>query len=104
MSSASDATLSIYKNYLEYEKNPKEGGNELQRVICLYEHALTENPLNADLWFDYLQYVSDHKIPPEDQEKVCYRALRNCSSEVKFWCRYMTFLERRAASKSEITG
>lgn len=99
-----DASLSIYQNYLEFEKRPSEGGNDLFRVKCLYERALTDHPLNASLWRDYIQYLSAYAKVPEDILSVCYRAVRNCPSEGVLWKYYIVELERCNKPKLEITG
>lgn len=89
---------------MEFEKNSKEGGNDQARVICLYERALIDNPLNVDMWTDYLKYISEINLVPEDRHAVCSRALRNCQGEVTFWIMYMNSIERSRKPKSEVTG
>lgn len=71
---------------------------------CLYERALTENPLNASLWSDYIQYLTEFVKIPEDIMLTCYRAIRNCPGEVKFWSHYMILMERSNKSKTDIKG
>ncbi|XKL64324.1 hypothetical protein PGB90_004410 [Kerria lacca] len=100
--SETDASLQLYQTYLDFEKNPKEGGNDPFRVRCLYERALTENPLNASLWSDYIQYLTEFVKIPEDIMLTCYRAIRNCPGEVKFWSHYMILMERSNKSKTDI--
>ena len=42
-----------YRYYIEYERK----GGEPARVTCLFERAITDNPLNTVMWTEYLSYL-----------------------------------------------
>ncbi len=100
----SDASLKYYQKYLEFERSHADDSADKFRVSCLYERALTDNALDANLWDDYIKYLKDVMKVPEDTMLACYRATRNCPGKAEFWCLYMILMERSMKPKTAVTG
>eukprot|EP00005_Dracoamoeba_jomungandri_P000533 CAMPEP_0174253526 /NCGR_PEP_ID=MMETSP0439-20130205/2886_1 /TAXON_ID=0 /ORGANISM="Stereomyxa ramosa, Strain Chinc5" /LENGTH=980 /DNA_ID=CAMNT_0015334585 /DNA_START=11 /DNA_END=2953 /DNA_ORIENTATION=- len=79
--------LEAWKGYISHEET--RGSKE--EVTCLYERALKEFFLVADLWLQYLAYL--HSMVAPDQPLVlvsaCARSVRNCFWSSELWVRYL---------------
>ncbi|XP_050544805.1 squamous cell carcinoma antigen recognized by T-cells 3-like isoform X2 [Daktulosphaira vitifoliae] len=93
---------SSYIKYLNWEKNPKEGGNKLNRVVCLFERAIADLPLEFSLWVDYVNYVAITIKDADTVLNVCKRSVANCSLSVTLWCFYLVQAEAKLCSHEEI--
>ena len=52
-------SLDCYRKYIEFEKK----SNDPARIQNIYERAVADNCLNAELWNDYITYlVTTHLI------------------------------------------
>lgn len=110
------ALFTAWQNYLNYslERATRKGtkaiikkageGSEVTinplEMICLYERAITDLCLHADIWqqaADYLEiYVS------ADQQRLIdtlKRAVRNVTWSSNLWCRYARTVETEAWSE-----
>lgn len=66
--------LGVYQQYLAYEQNPREGGNDPGRVQCLYERVITDHCLESQLWLDYINYaVSTIKLKEVVSMKILFQ-------------------------------
>ena len=87
-----------YQYYIEYER--KE--NNPNRVICLLERAITDNPLDSELWLDYLNYL-DQVVKHKSAILLAYkRAVRNIPWVVEVWCQFMLAQQRHQNDFSNI--
>lgn len=50
---AKPPNVEIYQEYIEYEQK----SNQPARVQCIFERALKDNCLVADLWLQYTKYL-----------------------------------------------
>src|SRR5690606_1599513 len=69
---ATDPSLNSYEQYIQGEmerKNPT-------RVCFIFERAITEHCLHADLWLKYLKYIEQLSLP--HTQTTYARAVRNC--------------------------
>lgn len=81
---------SIYNDYIAQEQKFKSNP---ARIQCLYERAITDSPLDAQLWLDYIDYLTkDLKIPDLIMD-ICERAVRNCSWTLTVWLKYLWAVE-----------
>ncbi|CAH0394818.1 unnamed protein product [Bemisia tabaci] len=96
--------LGVYQQYLAYEQNPREGGNDPGRVQCLYERVITDHCLESQLWLDYINYaVSTIKLK-EVVLKLLQRAVRNCPWCAEIWLIYIKQQERYKEPIDSVTG
>lgn len=79
-----------FKQYIAFEK--KNG--EPVRIQNIYERALVENCLVADLWQSYCKYLDTQIKIGEIVVPVHERAVRNCPWSVQLWISYLKALER----------
>ncbi|GFR93553.1 squamous cell carcinoma antigen recognized by T-cells 3, partial [Elysia marginata] len=89
LSATSPPELEVYQDYIQLEL---ETGDPA-RVQCVYERALKDHCLVADLWLQYTNYLSKLKV----RKQICdtyERALRNCPWASQLWANYMLALER----------
>lgn len=98
---ASDSErLQEFMNYLNFEQS----SGDPARVQILYERAITQFPISADLWLDYTCYL-DKTIKTSSVVKDVYaRATRNCPWVGELWTKYLLYLERVNASEDEISA
>ncbi|KAL3515786.1 hypothetical protein ACH5RR_022688 [Cinchona calisaya] len=91
--------LSNFTTYLNFEQS----FGDPARVQILYERAITDFPIYADLWLDYTRYL-DKTIKTSSTVKAVYsRATRNCPWVGELWVRYLLHLERVHASEEELS-
>lgn len=113
--------------YLKFEQT----SGDPARVQILYERAIAEFPISADLWLNYTEYLDRTlKVPlPPDSffslflwlviyqwmvhvrlqaakvvKDVYCRATRNCPWVKELWVRYLLILERLHASEEDISA
>ncbi|CAG2170287.1 unnamed protein product [Oppiella nova] len=79
-----------YVRYIEYETT----NGTPTRVQCIYERALIENCLIADLWHKYTTYLDKKVVIDTIILPVYERAVRNCTWSSLLWISYMRALER----------
>lgn len=96
--------LDSYEEYILWEKNPKEGGNKPNRIICLYERAIADIPLTQKLWADYIDYIAITIKEADTILGICKRSVANCSWSSELWTTYLIQAEASNQSQEEITG
>lgn len=96
--------LDIYEEYLSWEKNPKEGGNKPNRIICLYERAVADIPLTRSLWENYSYYVADTIKDADTVLNICKRSVANCTWASELWNNYLIHAEANNKTSEEMTG
>ncbi|XP_011296923.1 squamous cell carcinoma antigen recognized by T-cells 3 [Fopius arisanus] len=90
--------LDVYKEYILYEK---QHGNA-ERVIALYERAVTELSLEWQLWLDYLEYVESNIKMESVQLSIYERAVRNVPWFSKIWIKWLRSLEKWEKNQLEV--
>lgn len=88
------AAREVYKMFIQFEK--KYGDQQSIELVILnkrrfqYEEILKENPLNYDVWFDYVRLEEMNKNRDRIRD-VYERAISNIppASEKRFWKRYI---------------
>jgi len=89
-----DKAQELFKCYTRHEKKYGDrAGIEdvvLNKRKFQYEEELNSNPMNYDIWFDYIRMVEDSGIE-ETTREVYEQAIANVppSQEKKFWRRYI---------------
>lgn len=89
--------LPPFKRYLKFEES---AGNPA-RVQVLYERAITEFPIDSDLWIDYTRYLDKTLKVGNVLKDVISKATRNCPWVGELWVRYLLCLERTHASEED---
>ncbi|KAL3243780.1 hypothetical protein MRX96_019730 [Rhipicephalus microplus] len=90
--------LSLYLPYLEWEQSQGDPA----RIQCLYERALAQHCLVADLWERYMAYL-DNQLKVESVSLPCHeRSVRNCPWSANLWASYLKALERSRAEHSKV--
>ncbi|XP_077534992.1 spliceosome associated factor 3, U4/U6 recycling protein-like [Haemaphysalis longicornis] len=90
--------LSLYLPYLEWE----QGQGDPARIQCLYERALAQHCLVADLWERYMAYL-DTQLKVESVSLPCHeRSVRNCPWSASLWASYLKALERSQAPHERV--
>lgn len=84
--------LHIYKEYIKAVSNPS-------LILNLYERAVAQLSLNADLWAEYCMYTLKFG---EISVSVSARALRNCPWNEELWIWRLRILENQQAETSEV--
>lgn len=84
--------LHIYKEYIKAVSDPS-------LTINLYERAVAQLSLNADLWVDYCLYTL--KLG-EISVSISSRALRNCPWSEELWVLRLRILEKHQTDNSEV--
>ncbi|XP_025423964.1 squamous cell carcinoma antigen recognized by T-cells 3-like [Sipha flava] len=95
--------LDSYVEYIQWEKNPKEGGNKPTRIICLYERAIADLPLIHTLWVDYIDYIAVTIKEADYILETCKRSVANCSWSADLWTTYLIQAETYNQSHEKIT-
>lgn len=89
-----DKAHNIFKEYTMYEKKfgDRQGIEEvvISKRRFLYEEKLKENPLNYDVWFDYIRLMEGEQDVTATRN-VYERAIANIppNKEKRFWRRYI---------------
>lgn len=96
--------MDLYEEYLQWEKNPKEGGNKPSRIICLFERAIADIPLNHKFWDDYIDYVATTLKEDETVLNICERSIANCSWSSDLWVKYLMQAEVFNRPHEELAG
>lgn len=96
--------MDSYEEYIQWEKNPKEGGNKPSRIICLYERAIADIPLTQKLWADYIDYIVTTIKEADYILDTCKRSVANCSWSSDLWITYLIQAEAHKQTHEEITG
>lgn len=96
--------MDSYEEYILWEKNPKEGGNKPNRIICLYERAIADIPLTQKLWADYIDYIAITIKEADTILDICKRSVANCSWSSDLWTTYLIQAEANNQTQEEITG
>lgn len=104
MSKEAKDRLDIFEEYLSWEKNPKEGGNKPNRILCLYERVIADIPLAEKLWVDYINYVALTIKDADTIMNICKRSVDNCVWSLELWNTYLVQAEANNKSTEEITG
>lgn len=94
----------LYEEYINWERNPKEGGNKPNRIMCLYERAITDVPLSESLWVDFIGYIAKTIKDADYILETCKRSVANCSWSLELWITYLTQAEAFSQSHEDITG
>ncbi|XP_037565878.1 squamous cell carcinoma antigen recognized by T-cells 3 isoform X2 [Dermacentor silvarum] len=90
--------LSTYLPYLEWE----QAQGDPARIQCLYERALAQHCLVADLWERYMAYL-DNQLKVESVSLPCHeRSVRNCPWSASLWASYLKALERSHAEHNKV--
>ncbi|WOG84291.1 hypothetical protein DCAR_0103474 [Daucus carota subsp. sativus] len=92
--------LQEYMAYLKFEQT----SGDPARVQILYERAIAEFSISADLWLNYTEYLDRTLKAAKIVKDVYYRATRNCPWIKELWVRYMLILERLQASEDDISA
>lgn len=96
--------MDSYEEYIQWEKNPKEGGNKPSRIICLYERAIADMPLTQKLWADYIDYIVITIKEADYILDTCKRSVANCSWSSDLWITYLIQAETHKQTHEENTG
>lgn len=104
MSKEAKDRLDSYVEYINWEKNPKEGGNKPNRVICLSERAIADIPLEQTLWADYIDYITITIKDADTILETCKRSVANCPWSIVLWSTYLIQAEANNQSHEDITG
>lgn len=94
----------VYEEYIKWEKNPKEGGNKPNRIICLYERAIADVPLSESLWVGFIDYIATTIKDADYILETCKRSVANCSWSIELWTTYLTQAETYCQSHEDIKG
>ncbi|KAL8109467.1 hypothetical protein AgCh_025527 [Apium graveolens] len=86
--------------YLKFEQT----SGDPARVQILYERAIAEFPISADLWLNYTEYLDRTLKAAKTVKDVYCRATRNCPWVKELWLRYLLILERLHASEEDISS
>ncbi|KAK4799960.1 hypothetical protein SAY86_025325 [Trapa natans] len=92
--------LQHYLVYLKFEQSMQDPS----RVNILYERAVTDFPVSADLWLDYTSYLNKTLKVGNVVKDVHLRATRNCTWVGELWVRYLLCLERCRSSETDISA
>lgn len=92
--------LQEYMAYLKFEQT----SGDPARVQILYERAIAEFPISADLWLNYTEYLDRTLKAAKTVKDVYCRATRNCPWVKELWVRYLLILERLHASEEDISA
>ncbi|KAK1370555.1 Squamous cell carcinoma antigen recognized by T-cells 3 [Heracleum sosnowskyi] len=92
--------LQEYMAYLKFEQT----SGDPARVQILYERAIAEFPISADLWLNYTEYLDRTLKAAKIVKDVYCRATRNCPWVKELWVRYLLILERLHASEEDISA
>ncbi|RWS23957.1 squamous cell carcinoma antigen recognized by T-cells 3-like protein, partial [Leptotrombidium deliense] len=96
---SSEDNFDDYLKYIEYE----EVNGTPPRVQSIYERAIVQHCLRADLWLKYTSFL-DSKVKIASLSKKAYeRALRNCPWIVDLWISYIRCLEKFDENRDNIT-
>uniref|UniRef100_H2ZFC2 Squamous cell carcinoma antigen recognized by T-cells 3 n=1 Tax=Ciona savignyi TaxID=51511 RepID=H2ZFC2_CIOSA len=82
-----------YTAYIEHEKK----SNNPARMQCIYERAITDDCLNAQLWIDYLKYLTSTLKSGPILLATYERSVRNCPWVGQLWIGLLVTLERNNA-------
>ena len=88
-----------YKEYLKFEQSL----GEPVRLLCLFERALTDCPLDAPLWLGYIEF-SDGMGSGDKTLQLCQRSVRNCPWYSLLWQQYLRCMEKCSKPHEEIKG
>lgn len=102
MNSEPGNNLEEYMKYLDFELDGENGVNDYMRIRCLFERAISEHPLDTELWSRYIRFMQNKIKIPEDVLSVFYRSIRNCPWSVKCWNAYLLALERYNRPKQSV--
>ncbi|KAK3927289.1 Squamous cell carcinoma antigen recognized by T-cells 3 [Frankliniella fusca] len=91
--------VSHYKEYLKFEQSL----GEPVRLLCLFERALSDCPLDAPLWLGYLEF-SDGLGDYSQTLLLCKRAVRNCPWYALLWQQYLRCMEKTSESPQAVKG
>ncbi|KAH6825918.1 EMBRYO DEFECTIVE 140 [Perilla frutescens var. hirtella] len=100
--SKNDAETEKLQDFMTYLKFEHSSGDPA-RIQILYERAILEFPISADLWLDYTQYLDKTFKTARIVRDSYYRATRNCPWVGELWVRYLLALERSHASEEELS-
>ncbi|KAK3748519.1 hypothetical protein RRG08_008680 [Elysia crispata] len=89
-SSTNPPELEVYQEYIHFELK----ADDPARIQCVYERALKDHCLVAELWLQYTNYLNKLKVKKQINETY-ERALRNCPWASQLWANYMLALERQ---------
>ncbi|KAI2804165.1 Squamous cell carcinoma antigen recognized by T-cells 3 [Blomia tropicalis] len=89
-----------YQEYLNYIDEEIKNDN-LSRTQCLFERAINDNCLQAELWLKYLKFCDRKFVVDTILLPIYERALRNCPWIVDIWLQYMISIERLSSKDLE---
>ncbi|XP_061162766.1 squamous cell carcinoma antigen recognized by T-cells 3-like [Saccostrea echinata] len=99
LNSAEPPRLDAYLSYIDYEMTHDDPA----RIHNIFERALQENCLNAELWLKYAKYLDHKRLQVETLVLGMYeRSVRNCPWCSQLWQRYILAMERFHKSQKEI--
>ncbi|KAL5475045.1 hypothetical protein EMCRGX_G027093 [Ephydatia muelleri] len=98
----SSPSLDTYRSYIARAKSNKEDGTF---VNTLYQRAVAHHCLNADLWKEYITFLTE----TFRQVKLVHlrglkQSVRNCPWVVEFWIGYVRAQERLGVDQEEIVA
>lgn len=91
-------TIESYLEYLDYEMKAKNPS----RVRFLFERAITDHCLEADLWLRYVRYLQEHLNIYDLIAAVLRRAVRNVTWCSELWVEFMRTVERFEQPDDEV--
>ena len=91
--------LEKFREYLALEKDDGEPA----RVQCLYERAVAEHCLVAQVWEEYIAYLESTIKIETVITPVYTRAIRNCPWAVELWCGQLRAYEKYEKESHEVT-
>lgn len=90
LNSSGSEQLLTYMEYIAHEQSKKDPS----RILCVFERALKDHCLVAELWLTYTAYLD--KLNSRQHIRLGYeRALRNCPWYSQLWVNWLLALERK---------
>lgn len=87
-----DDILQVYRDYIKSTKDPSF-------ILCLYERAVAQFPLNVSIWEDYCWYCIQLGGAALS---VSSRALRNCPWSENLWVLRIRILEHEKSEEKVV--
>nr|XP_002121273.1 squamous cell carcinoma antigen recognized by T-cells 3 [Ciona intestinalis] len=98
LESAESPKTEEYNAYIDHEMK----SNNPARIQCIYERAITDNCLNAQLWMDYLKYLTNTLKSGPIVLSAYKRSVRNCPWVAKLWVGLVLTLERNSEPQNKV--
>ncbi|EYE97472.1 U6 snRNP complex subunit PRP24 [Aspergillus ruber CBS 135680] len=97
----------VYSEYVDWElsRNRRRRQFSFDLVNAVYQRAVLRFPVDANMWEDYVMFLSDestHKNTNMTTVSTLDRATRHCPSSGTLWSQYLLSSERELQSFSKI--